>query len=214
VTATGVGEIRVDLRTGDLLLFSGKGMASAGIKRILGCAWSHVGLVVRSAAGDLPLLLESTPCRDLVDVVTGRATGGVRLVSLSERLATFEGALALRRLNRPLAAAQLDRLAGVLRELHGRPYERRLLELFLAVSDRIDLNRENLKSLFCSELIAEILQRIGLLDDIGHGGRPSNEYTPRHFGGAYDLKLRQGFAFGPEIRLDRLAMSSEIRAAA
>lgn len=214
MTATGFKEIETDLRTGDILLFSGKGIASAGIKRILGCAWSHVGLVVRTARSDLPLLLESTPCRDLVDVVSGRVDGGVRLVSLSERLATFEGAVAVRRLNRPLAPAQLDRLADLLRQLRGRPYERRLLELLLSVSDRVDLKRENLTSLFCSELIAEILQGIGLLEDIGQGGRPSNEYTPRHFSSACDLKLKLGFAFGPEIRLDRLATSPGLRAAA
>jgi hypothetical protein len=89
-----------------------------------------------------------------------------------------------------------------------------LLELLRAVSDRVERSRENLASLFCSELVAEILQGIGLLDEVGQGGRPSNEYTPRHFSSAHDLKLKLGFAFGPEIRLDRLAVSSGMRAAA
>lgn len=214
MTATGFEEIASGLRTGDVLLFSGKGFASAGIKRILGCAWSHVGLVVRIAGSGGPLLLESTPCRHLVDAITGRATGGVRLVCLSERLASFDGAIAVRRLDRALAPAQIERLMGVLRQLHGRPYERRWLELVLSVSDRVERSRENLSSLFCSELIAEILQGIGLLDDVDHGGLPSNEYTPHHFSGAYDLRLKLGFAFGPEIRVDRLAISPVARRAA
>jgi hypothetical protein len=214
VTAIRFEEIASGLRTGDIVLFSGKGFASAGIKRILGCAWSHVGLVVHGAAGGGPLLLESTPCRDLVDVLTGKRTGGVRLVGLSERLASFDGAVAARWLDPALAPAQIERLMGLVRQLHGRPYERDVLELLLSVSDRVERRWEDFASLFCSELIAEVLQGIGLLDDVGQGGRPSNEYTPRHFSSAHDLELKHGFAFGPEIRLDRLAVSSGMRAAA
>jgi hypothetical protein len=214
VTATGFKRIANELRTGDIVLFSGKGLTSVGIKRILGCTWSHVGLVVYGAAGDRPLLLESTPCRDLVDVLTGERTGGVRLVGLVERLASSDGAIAVRRLDPALAPAQTERLMGLVRELHGRPYECSLLELFRAVSDRVERSRENPTSLFCSELIAEVLQSIGLLDDVGQGGRPSNEYTPRHFSSAHDLRLKLGFAFGPEIRLDRVRMRAGMRAAA
>jgi hypothetical protein len=203
--------IEASLQTGDLLLFSGKGFASAGIKWLLGSTWSHVGLVVRSAGhGRQALLWEATPCRDLVDVVSGRPAGGARLVRLRDRLATFPGAVAVRQLSRPLAPTQEERLAATLWELHGRPYERSWLELILAVSDRIDLGRENLTSLFCSELVAETYQRIGLLDDHMQGGLPSNEYTPRHFSAAHDLPLRRGFALGPEIRLDRVGTVPEM----
>ena len=212
--ATGFEEIASGLRTGDVLLFSGKGFASAGIKRILGCAWSHVALVVRSAASGRPLVLESTPCRDLIDVLTGETTGGVRLVGLSERLASFDGTIAVRRLDPALAPAQIERLMGVLRQLHGRPYERRWLELLLSVSDRVERPRENLASLFCSELIAEILQGIGLLDEVGREGLPSNEYTPHHFSSACDLKLKLGFAFAPEVLLDRFATTPDDHAPA
>jgi hypothetical protein len=211
VTAIRFEDIASGLRTGDIMLFSGKGLASAGIKRILGCDWSHVGLVVHGAMGDRPLLLESTPCRDLVDVLTGERTGGVRLVGLRERFASFDGDIAVRRLDPALAPAQIEGLMGVLRRLHGRPYERDLLELMRSVSARVEWRREGLASLFCSELIAEVLQGIGLLDDVGQGGRPSNEYTPRHFSSAHDLKLKLGFVFGLEIRL---AVSSGMRAAA
>jgi hypothetical protein len=209
VTAMRFEEIASGLRTGDIVLFSGKGLASAGIKRILGCAWSHVGLVVHGAAGGRPLLLESTPCRDLVDVLTGERTGGVRLVGLRERFASFEGDIAVRRLDPALAPAQIEGLMVVLRRLHGRPYERDLFELMRSVSARVEWRQEGLASLFCSELIAEILQAVGLLDDVGQGGRPSNEYTPHHFSDGYDLRLRLGFAFGREIRLERLAIGRD-----
>lgn len=44
-------------------------------------------------------------------------------------------------------------------------------------------NKENLSSLFCSELVAEAYQRMGLLPEVGsaHKVKPSNEYTSRFF---------------------------------
>jgi hypothetical protein len=209
------GAIEASLQTGDLFLFSGKGFASAGIKWLLGSTWSHVGLVVRPAVHDpRPLLWEATPCRDLVDVITGRPADGARLVRLDERLATFPGDVSVRRLSKRLDADQHSRFADVLRQLHGLPYEKRWLELLLAVSDRIDLGRENLTTLFCSELVAETYQRLGLLDDTDHGGLPSNEYTPRHFSDAHRLSLRQGFALGPELWLDRRGRAAPLLQAA
>lgn len=196
------GAIEAFLQTGDVVLLSGKGFASAGIKWLLGSTWSHVGLVLRPAGHDCrPLLWEATPCQDLMDVITGRPAAGARLVRLDERLATFPGDVSVRRLSKPLDADQHSRFADVVRQLHGLPYEQRWLELLLAVSDRIDLGRENLTTLFCSELVAETYQRIGLLHDVAEGGRPSNEYTPRHFSAAHGLALRQGFVLGPELRL-------------
>lgn len=212
MTTTGFEEIASGLRTGDLLLSSGKGFASTGIKAMLGCAWSHVGLVVREPASGRPLVFESTPCRAVTDVLTGEASGGVRLVGLRERLAGFDGAIAVRRLDPALAPTQIEQLLGVVRQLHGRPYEGRWLELLLSVSDRIERPWENLGSLFCSELIAEVLQGIGLLDDVGQGGMPSNEYTPHHFSSAFDLELKLGFALGPEVLLPCLAPTPDHRA--
>jgi len=44
-------------------------------------------------------------------------------------------------------------------------------------------NEEDLSSLFCSELVAEAYQRLGLLTE----GTPSNEFTPADFGGDINL---------------------------
>ena len=40
--------LRPLLDTGDILLFSGRGAISAGIKQATKCRWSHVGMVLRS----------------------------------------------------------------------------------------------------------------------------------------------------------------------
>ena len=48
-------------------------------------------------------------------------------------------------------------------------------------------NQEDLSSLFCSELVAEAYQRLGLLPKPPQG-LPSNEYTPRDFAKNIDLQ--------------------------
>jgi hypothetical protein len=54
---------------------------------------------------------------------------------------------------------------------------------------------ERLNSLFCSELVAEAYQAMGLLPE-SPPGRPSNEYTPRDFA-RRGAKLEAGYALGP-----------------
>ena len=60
-------------------------------------------------------------------------------------------------------------------------------------------DEEDLSSLFCSELVAEAYQRMGILDP----ERSSSEYTPDDFSSARDsaLKLKSG-RFEPEVYVD------------
>lgn len=63
-------------------------------------------------------------------------------------------------------------------EISGRPYETNKIELLKAAYDGLfGDNKEDLSSLFCSELIAEAYQKMGLLTE----KLPSNEYIPKDF---------------------------------
>ncbi len=55
-------------------------------------------------------------------------------------------------------------------------------------------NTEDLSSLFCSELVAEAYQRLGLLSE----AKPANEYTPADFSEKKELQLLAG-TLGNEI---------------
>ena len=112
-------DIRENLKTGDIVLFSGKGGISHGIKLVTNSKWSHVGMVLR----------------------------------LPDSKAAYDGPLG-----------------------H---------------------NEEDLSSLFCSELVAEAYQRIGLLTS----AMPSNEYTPKDFAERRGLKLEKG-KLGEEISVE------------
>jgi len=60
------------------------------------------------------------------------------------------------------------------------------------------LNKENLDSIFCSELVAEAYQRIGILNK----RLPSNEYTPQDFSQERIIHLNSPFYLGEEIQFE------------
>lgn len=188
-------EIRSQLNTGDLVLFSCKNnFFSLAIQLITNSKWSHVGMVVKDPRQDVVYLWESTTLSDIKDIVDNKFKKGVQLVLLSERLANYQGIVAIRQLqginltNDTQAMQELTRLR---QELKDRPYEQHKLELLNATIDTFgDLfkNEKDLSSIFCSELVAEAYQRMGLLDL----SEPSNEYTPKDFSAAGKLPLLKG----------------------
>ena len=81
-------------------------------------------------------------------------------------------------------------------ELRGRAYERNKFELIKASSDGAFRNKaEDLSSLFCSELVAESYQRLGLLTE----EKPSNDYAPVDFSHDRMESLEGKFYLSEEI---------------
>ncbi len=192
-------EIRDQLRTGDLILYSGKQRISALIKALTFSRWSHVGMVVRLPTQDLIGVWESTKKgTGLEDLDSGTARKGVQFVVLSDRARTYKGRLAIRRLHDArLGDLDYQRLWKLRQDLREKPYETDRLELFKAVYDGpFGKNKEDLSSVFCSELVAEAYQTLGLLDE----KKPSNEYVPADFSSSRRLDLTKG-ELGPEILL-------------
>jgi hypothetical protein len=192
-------DLRPRLKTGDLLLFSGKGAVSGLIKRFTASKWSHVALVLRVPQFDSVFCWESTTLSNVPDVESGVCRKGVQLVGLRERLETYQGDSVVYRplLGVLLNDQHLKTLAAFRSEVAGRPYEQSELELLRAAWDGVGgANKTaDLSSLFCSELVAETYQRLGLLRNIP----PSNEYTPADFAG--DLPLLLGASLGQAVPL-------------
>ena len=184
-------KIRDTLHTGDLVLFEGTSLFSRIIQRASGSQWSHVGMVMRLPEYDYLALYESTNSRGLRDLGSGVPTRGVQLVPLSDRLQQYAGRVAVRNLvDAGLIAEDFRALTDLRKELRGRPYEESALELIHAAHDFPgEVTEEDLSSLFCSELVAEAYQRLGLLTD----RKPSNEYTPGDFGDRAGLQLERGY---------------------
>jgi hypothetical protein len=198
-------EIHGDLRTGDLVLFSGTGTFSRLIKFASGGKWSHVGLVlVEPGLHAEPLLWEATQLCDVQDVEREDAREGVQLVPLRERVRLYDGEVTCRQLDRPLTAEMLGRLAERRGVLGQRPYEQREVELARAVYDGWGgaSPREDLSSIYCAELVAEVYQALGLLPE-WPDGLPSNEYVPLDFCEHRALQLLGGYTLGPGITITR-----------
>ncbi|WP_193164737.1 YiiX/YebB-like N1pC/P60 family cysteine hydrolase [Microbulbifer hainanensis] len=195
--------LRETLKTGDIVIFSGKSAISNIIKLFSGGKWSHVGMVLRLKEFDNAVLLwESTKLNNIPDIETLAATKGVQLVPLSQRVVTYEGEIKVRQLNKVIGQKMQNKLAECRKQLSRRPYERSEIELLKAAYDGIGgaSSGEDLSSLFCSELVAEAYQAMGLLPEYPHG-LPSNEYTPMDFSSRRSLKLAEGYELGLEITI-------------
>ena len=196
-------DIRGALKTGDLVLFSGKSRFSTLIKLVSRGKWSHVGLVlVEPGLHADALLWESTTLCDVPDVEHGAPKPGVQTVPLRERLARYDGEVTVRHLSRPLDGERLARVGERRALLARRPFQAGHAELARAVYDGPGgaSPREDLATVFCAELVAEVYQAAGLLPE-WPDGLPSNEYVPLDFSERRPLALLDGFALGPEVPL-------------
>ncbi len=167
-------EIRNELKSGDMVLFSGGGFVSRMIQMFTRSEWSHVGLVIKDDWWDMLLLWESTTLSK-IKTVHGNVRQGVAIRPLSEVIENYDGEVGIRTLTFPLTDAQELTIAELRQEFKGRNYEESKSELFKSAYDFIGgKNEEDLSSLFCSELVAEAYQRVHFFDEV----KPSNEYTP------------------------------------
>ena len=192
---------RSKLKTGDIVLFSGKGRISEIIKWATGSKYSHVGLIVYLEGIDLVAIWESTVLSNVADIETGMMTKGVQLVPLSDRIGHYKGdGIFVRKLNNPLTDDMLQKLWDFRKAMTGKAYETHKLDLLKTLWENFS-GKEDLSSVFCSELTAESLQKMGLLYDTDMGGLPSDKYRPDHFSQDGDMKLLDNYEYGPEIRI-------------
>ena len=188
------------LQTGDIILFSGRCKMSRFVQLLMLGKWSHVGMVVIDPNYDYPLLYESTHSQQLRGLDIGRRTQGVQLVPLHKRIKSYKGDIAVRQLHGVEFNADDHFMLDEIRsEMVGRPFESDLKQ-FLKAQFRYKFytQKEDLSTIFCSELIAHVYQVLGVLN----GDAPSNCYTPMDFSARTDLRLTRGY-LGREILLKK-----------
>lgn len=192
---------RDSLNTGDILFFSGNGPISNIIKLMSNSPWSHVGLLVKSDDLDILLVWEATTLSNVPDLSEGRIISGVQTVDASSRINMFDGSVSVRRFGGFVDSTMIGKLKDFRLELKGKPYESSRWELIKSLVDFgfSKENTEDFSSIFCSEMLAEAFERMGILD----GKMPANEYVPRDFssGNMFDRHLMPGMTYGPEIEL-------------
>lgn len=173
-------QLRSQLATGDLVLFSGNNWSSRIVKYFTFSRWSHIGVVVRlPELGDQPLLWEATRASKLNDIWHGSVVDGFQLVPLDEKVASYAGTMAIRQLQHSLPESErLSLLRELLRQWNTKPYRnyvQKNLAAWLWGDEAVAISASGG---FCSEMVAEIYKRWRLLP----AERPARYYVPRHFG--------------------------------
>ena len=157
-------EIRDELRSGDIVLFSGPALMSHLIEWATRCPWSHVGFILRLDEIDRILVLEAVPA-------------GARTVALSSfvlgnsSLSPYKGKLLVARhadFPSEPSAPELKAMSEFAIDRFGAPYAN--LELFW-IAARIVLGWFNFKmpalmkpekAFICSEYAARCFQEVGI----------------------------------------------------
>ncbi len=190
-----------DVKSFDIILFSGEGFISSAIKLVSGSKWSHVALAVEDFDGDEMLCYESTTLSELPDITTGAKVKGVQLVSLEERIDMYEGDVACKQLLPALNDFEsLYKANEFIDEFAGTPYEENQIELLKSALDMTQLgqNQPDTSSLFCSELTALMLRRVNVLTY--SSALPANEFTPADFAGN-GIELNHPYIYDTELQL-------------
>lgn len=190
--------VREQIDTGDIILCSGTGRISNGIKAGTFSKWSHVAVAVYVPQSDIVLAYQSTTLNKIKDWTDDSLKQGVQINLLSDMVSTYPGEIAVRHLDVHRTPKMLSDLANFRLEMKDRPYEKSKLELIKSAYDGPGgHNEEDLSSMFCSELVAELYQRWGLIDN----SLSSNEFVPANFSTGRDIELLKGATLGPEIYL-------------
>jgi len=155
-------------KAGDIIGFSGDNWLSAGISvATLGIPFwdlSHVG-IIGEHKGEL-LLFESTTLNDSPCVIQKERVRGAQAHRIDDRVQAYRGKVWLYPVYRPLYAYEGNRLSEFLIEHLGRDYD--AIGAFRSGGNVFSwieslLRRQDLSSLFCSELCAAAFQCTGIL---------------------------------------------------
>lgn len=191
------------LRSGDILLFAGRGLVSDTVRVFTRSHWSHIGMVVHLPDVPGPLVLEATTLSESNDVFCGAPVRGIGLVPFACKVREYPGEVALRqRVGPPLDYAQEKLLRRLVLRLRHRPYKNYLFchaRGLLTGRERGDYD-----AMFCSELVAELYRRVGWLEK----NVSPRRYVPGSFAAPH-FALQNGL-LGAPVRLSATPAAEQV----
>ena len=194
-------DVAYRFQTGDIVLFKGLYL-DRDQKPHPSENWTHAGVIVKIPGSDEPLLWESTPLESITDRILGFRKGGPQLVSLRERLVTYETDVYAWR---PLRVARSPEMIRVMFEyiykVHRLPFPAQIEVIRRVIQTRFFLRwwprKPVYRSIFCTELIAETYTRMGLLPETP----PASAYLPLDFSERRKISFLKGASLGREVLL-------------
>ena len=175
-----------EARTGDVVLWKGTSLDSLAVECISESSFSHTSMVIVDPTTGQKCLLQSVSEALGPDpLVGGKTHTGVQAGDLAATMATVYkfGDLPVWRRYTPAAGAPgLDKPVWQLAtQLDGTPFPKELWELAILLVSGRELKQEVLDPLFCSGLVAHVLQKAGVIAPTS----PCNGYFPKDFSSAF-----------------------------
>ena len=186
-----------DMRPGDVLLLSGRGVLEERLQRHLCSPWNQTAIVI--SWNERIVVLESTSRPVCPDLTTGCLRTGVQVVAAEDKLERYNGKIALRQLTPSLSHRQVQLLTEFATRMWGRPFNTSPYYSARALHRRNHPGTH--RRFFCTELVASAYQHIGVLD-LPPNGRCESNYAPPDFAAdTQSLSLKPDHSFGPQTFL-------------
>lgn len=171
-------------------LFAGADTISGTIRKLTDSSWSHVALILKDQGLDL-YCFESTSSYD--QVIYQHVLPQVQIHDWIPTLNGYKGTVAYRQLQDSTCLFNDPKfVTPLVKKFLGRPYEQNVGDLIDALTGKS--KKSDVSSLFCSELVAEMLQEIGYLDR----NLLSDNFLPKHFSTEFPLPIHGG-RLGDEV---------------
>ncbi|MCA1065695.1 hypothetical protein LCL98_19925 [Rossellomorea aquimaris] len=193
-----------ELKTGDLILFSGQYRMSKLVEKLENSMWSHVGMVYRPNPEGEVYFWESTALTNLQDEVMHDNLTGPKIVKLIDRLKTYgqdvvpyqPPAYAWRSLehNQPVDE---QAFLHYMKKVHGIPNPSEWNMIKEVMEGRIFSIPSKAKDYTCSKLIGETYQELG----IASFTMPLNGLMPKDFSSSGRMQMIQ-CELGEEVLIE------------
>jgi hypothetical protein len=190
------------LGTGDILLTIGVNNKQERIvKKTTNSPITHNLLAIKLEG--VVYLLESNSISPTTTKVTDYTYGtykdGVRLIKFSDFYRHYNTVAFIRKVKPSLGTEYSEALFKFYKLHKHKPFERSLLQLYNAQQKIRVFNIPRTNEFFCSELVAEALQFIGLMKGPRNGGNASKFYTPDDFVAWQPDDKR--YKYGPMVKI-------------
>lgn len=189
-------------KTGDIILFESPLWGSRLIEIGSDSPYSHVAMVVRLKGIDEPLLWESSLVDFLEDKLNNEKFKGVHLVSLKAVIdycgVSHDYLFALRRSSATFSEEMYGKLEAFMKSVDGIAFPSIPNFVLQYANGRyFEDSGDKSKTYFCSELLTETLQTVGLMDKsiLPNSISPGNYST---YKSKSEVKLLSGNHFSPE----------------
>ena len=183
----------VPIAPGDVLLFSGRKPIHRLVEKLTTSKLTQVGVVIALPGFETPLVLEATSVHVSPDIETGKCLTGVGTTRLADKVALFDGVVAIRSLQPQLSSTQKQKLIEFRSSFIGCPFD------FSLLRSRNSIRRQHINwephAFTCCSLVSFAYQSIGVVKPFPIGPLPNN-VLPGDFS-LNSLPMVPDFKFGP-----------------